>query len=164
MLDLLIDTCLDNSKYGILLLKSKKTTTPHRHRIGSATMSIRYRYFSQCTCFFTYGRCLGRKFGQSLLTSKVRTPSHPVYQHHTPPIMFDLFTHQLHLSPRAIEKLFDIFLAIDTDDSGEIEIDEYLVFFQLQKSRFAKRAFDVLDADRVSWSAHSKCFSHLYIH
>ena len=113
-------------------------------------MSSFKRYCSSCTCFFSYGTCLGRKFGESLLMSNNRNPQHPVYHQQSdslPPILFKMFRTQLKLSPKAIEELYDIFLLIDCDGSGEIDIDEFLRYFRLQKSRFAKRAFDVLDAD-----------------
>ena len=82
--------------------------------------------------------------------SPTKNPQHPVYHQQSdslPPILFKMFHTQLKLSPHAIEALYDIFLLIDCDGSGEIDIDEFLRYFRLQKSRFAKRAFDVLDAD-----------------
>lgn len=106
------------------------------------------RKFSQCTCFFTYGQCLGRKFGQSILTSNIKNKNHPVYAaNQSTPILFHFFHNTLHLSYTSVEKLYDIYQLIDSDNSGEIEIDEYLLYFELHKSRFAKRAFEVLDSD-----------------
>ena len=84
------------------------------------------RKFSQCTCFFTYGQCLGRKFGQSILTSNIKNKNHPVYAaNQSTPILFHFFHNTLHLSYTSVEKLYDIYQLIDSDNSGEIEIDEY---------------------------------------
>lgn len=43
--------------------------------------------------------------------------------------------------------MYDVFLQIDKDNSGEIDLDEFLVFFVLQKSRFAIKTFSILDSD-----------------
>ena len=56
-------------------------------------------------------------------------------------------TTSLSFSPRSIEKLHDLFRTIDLDDSGSIDMNEFLIFFHLQKSRFAIRCFNVIDAD-----------------
>ena len=56
-------------------------------------------------------------------------------------------TTSLSFSPRSIEKLHDLFRTIDLDDSGSINMNEFLIFFHLQKSRFAIRCFNVIDAD-----------------
>ena len=104
-------------------------------------------YQSQCTCFFTYGQCLGRRFGKSLLSSKAVRPHHPLYSDPIASKHLKLFFDTMDLSPRAIEKLYDVFQKIDTDRSGSLDLNEFLTYFVLQKSRFAKRAFSVLDAD-----------------
>ena len=96
-------------------------------------------------CLFNFN-CLGRCYGRSLLQSGVIRSDHPVHNDLIAKKYLPMFN-TLSLSIRAIETLYEVFQLIDGDGSGEIDIDEFLIYFRLQKSRFAIRAFNILDAD-----------------
>ena len=40
-----------------------------------------------------------------------------------------------------------VFAAIDFDGSGEVDVGEFLAFFELKRTKFSKRVFSVMDAD-----------------
>ena len=96
-------------------------------------------------CLFNFN-CLGRCYGRSLLQSGVVRSDHPVHNDDDAKKYLPMFN-TLSLSIRSIETLYEIFQLIDCDSSGEVDIDEFLIYFRLQKSRFAIRAFNILDAD-----------------
>jgi hypothetical protein len=96
-------------------------------------------------CLFNFN-CLGRCYGRSLLQSGKVRADHPVHNDEVAKKYLPMFN-TMSLSIKSIETLYEIFQLIDADGSGEIDIDEFLIYFRLQKSRFAKRAFQVLDAD-----------------
>tara|TARA_B100000780_G_scaffold239983_1_gene181900 strand:- start:830 stop:2092 length:1263 start_codon:yes stop_codon:yes gene_type:complete len=54
---------------------------------------------------------------------------------------------QLGIDDRTLVRLEKVFRAIDFDGSGEVDVSEFLQFFELQRTRFSKRVFSVMDAD-----------------
>ena len=54
---------------------------------------------------------------------------------------------QLQLPRGTIEKLEKIFNEIDADKSGEVDVGEFLAYFELERTKFSKRVFSVMDAD-----------------
>ena len=54
---------------------------------------------------------------------------------------------QLGIDTRTLNRLEKVFQAIDFDGSGEVDVAEFLQFFELQRTRFSKRVFSVMDAD-----------------
>ena len=54
---------------------------------------------------------------------------------------------QLGIDDKTLDKLEKVFQAIDFDGSGEVDVSEFLQFFELQRTRFSKRVFSVMDAD-----------------
>ena len=80
------------------------------------------------------------------MQSGVVRSDHPVHNDDDAKKYLPMFN-TLSLSIRSIETLYEIFQLIDCDSSGEVDIDEFLIYFRLQKSRFAIRAFNILDAD-----------------
>lgn len=98
-----------------------------------------------CFCLLNFC-CLGRCIGKFVLASGSVDPSHPVYSDPRASKYLPMLEH-LRLSPKSIEHLHDTFREIDGDDSGEVSLEEFLRYFLLQKSRFAIRAFSILDTD-----------------
>ena len=82
--------------------------------------------------------CLGRMYGRSLLHSSSVRADHPLHNDPAAAAYLPMFS-RMSLSIRSIETLFEIFQLIDADGSGEIDTDEFLYFFRMHKSRFAKR-------------------------
>ena len=54
---------------------------------------------------------------------------------------------QLGISNSTLSKLEKVFSAIDFDGSGEVDVGEFLAFFELKRTKFSKRVFSVMDAD-----------------
>jgi serine/threonine-protein phosphatase 2B regulatory subunit len=54
---------------------------------------------------------------------------------------------QLGISDATLTKLERVFSAIDFDGSGEVDVGEFLAFFELKRTKFSKRVFSVMDAD-----------------
>lgn len=46
------------------------------------------------------------------------------------------------------EKFFFLFVEIDVDCSGEIDLIEFYSFFGIQRTRFSDRVFGILDLDQ----------------
>ena len=55
---------------------------------------------------------------------------------------------KLDVSPDDINRLFSCFLEIDTDGSGEINLDEFYAHFKLKRSIFSDMAFSLMDEDK----------------
>ena len=55
---------------------------------------------------------------------------------------------RLSLSPRILHRFYKVFQKIDLDQSGEVSLSEFLVYFGLDRTRFAKKTFSILDEDR----------------
>ncbi|GMH62491.1 hypothetical protein TrRE_jg6128 [Triparma retinervis] len=55
---------------------------------------------------------------------------------------------RLQVSPDDINRLFSCFLEIDTDGSGEINLDEFYAHFKLSRSIFSDMAFSLMDEDK----------------
>ena len=53
----------------------------------------------------------------------------------------------LALSDQAVYKFWQIFKKIDMDGSGSIEIQEMLVHFDIERTKFTKRVFGIFDED-----------------
>mmetsp|Transcript_122404 Transcript_122404/g.341494 ORF Transcript_122404/g.341494 Transcript_122404/m.341494 type:complete len:333 (-) Transcript_122404:63-1061(-) len=53
----------------------------------------------------------------------------------------------LDISRADARKLFELFFRCDDDDSGEISIKEFFEFVELERTKFAKRAFSLFDQD-----------------
>ena len=51
------------------------------------------------------------------------------------------------IGARTVELLYEFFLAIDVDNSGEISLSEFFNFFRMKDTAFARRAFSVMDED-----------------
>jgi Ca2+-binding EF-hand superfamily protein len=54
---------------------------------------------------------------------------------------------QLGIDNRTLNRLEAVFQEIDFDGSGEVDVSEFLTFFSLERTRFSKRVFSVMDAD-----------------
>jgi len=96
-------------------------------------------------CLFNFN-CIGRCYGRRLLQSGTIRQDHPLHNDDHARKYLPMFN-TMSLSIKSIETLYEVFQLIDADNSGEIDLDEFLFFFRLQKSRFAKRAFSCIDAD-----------------
>ena len=95
-----------------------------------------------CYCFMQHSLCCSRVF----LSSKRKfTPGHPVYdqKNHKYLRMFQ----RVGISFRMAELLYEYFVAIDIDGSGEISLSEFFNFFRMKDTAFARRAFSVMDED-----------------
>ena len=68
-------------------------------------------------------------------------PLHPDIVQHKP--MFQ----RLGFSSWGANGMRKLFCAIDEDHSGEISIREFLKYFDLDRTKFSKRAFAIFDAD-----------------
>jgi hypothetical protein len=85
-----------------------------------------------------------------LALSGKRTKGHPVYKNTTAEERKTLDA--LNIEPKSIERLYEVFVQIDRDGSGEISISEFFRHFSHkrrfpQKSKFSKRVFQIMDAD-----------------
>lgn len=58
-----------------------------------------------------------------------------------------LLAKQLGISDSTLARLEKVFSAIDFDGSGEVDVGEFLAFFELKRTKFSKRVFSVMDAD-----------------
>ena len=96
-------------------------------------------------CLFNFN-CIGRCYGRRLLQSGTIRQDHPLHNDDHARKYLPMFN-TMSLSIKSIETLYEVFQLIDADNSGEIDLDEFLFFFRLQSSRFAKRAFSCIDAD-----------------
>ena len=76
--------------------------------------------------------------------------SHPAYKHVTRDELRVFRALDIHA--KSIERLYEVFVQIDRDGSGEISVSEFFRFFSHKrrfpkKSKFAKRVFAIMDAD-----------------
>ena len=53
----------------------------------------------------------------------------------------------LGVNVRELEKLWRVFVNVDRDRSGEIDLTEFLDFLRIPRTRFNKRAFKIFDGD-----------------
>ena len=57
---------------------------------------------------------------------------------------------QLGISDATLTKLERVFSAIDFDGSGEVDVGEFLAFFELKRTKFSKRVFSVIRCKKYS--------------
>ena len=86
--------------------------------------------------------CCSRLF---LASKRKYTIGHPVYdpKNHK----FLRLFQRVGIGARTVELLYEFFLAIDVDNSGEISLSEFFNFFRMKDTAFARRAFSVMDED-----------------
>ena len=95
-----------------------------------------------CFCFMQHSMCCSRLF---LASKRKYTIGHPVYdpKNHK----FLRLFQRVGIGARTVELLYEFFLAIDVDNSGEISLSEFFNFFRMKDTAFARRAFSVMDED-----------------
>ena len=78
-----------------------------------------------CFCFMQHSMCCSRLF---LASKRKYTIGHPVYdpKNHK----FLRLFQRVGISARTVELLYEFFLAIDVDNSGEISLSEFFNFFE----------------------------------
>ena len=103
---------------------------------------------STAFCCINFGN-VGRVYSNVALSGKINY-HHPVYKHVK---RDELRVFQaLDIYAKSIERLYEVFVQIDRDGSGEISVTEFFRFFSHKrrfpnKSKFAKRVFSIMDAD-----------------
>ena len=103
---------------------------------------------SAAFCCINFGN-VGKVYSNIALSGKMNR-THPVYNHITRDEL-RVFK-ALNIYAKSIERLYEVFVQIDRDGSGEISVTEFFRFFSHRrrfpkKSKFAKRVFAIMDAD-----------------
>ncbi|KAJ1458975.1 hypothetical protein M885DRAFT_512077 [Pelagophyceae sp. CCMP2097] len=71
---------------------------------------------------------------------------------------------RLGIKSRDVRRLHGIYRKIDHDDSGQISMLEFLVFFDLERTRFADRVFLLMDADKSGTLDFVEFLSALFLY
>jgi len=123
---------------------NKVIDSPDRRPSRSCLVRVHSAFFC---CINFNGLCA---WVNTLALSGSRNKGHAVYKNTTAEDRKLLDA--LNILPKSIERLYEVFVQIDRDGSGEISIGEFFRYFSHkrrfpQKSKFSKRVFQIMDAD-----------------